>query len=273
MKPKDFSETGLSRSRLRIMMASGSVLVLLAGIGLTANSASAERPPNDDKITICHATGSEKNPFNSQTVDKDGLNGHGGDEFDIIPPYDGKPAEGNDKGYPSYPGLNWTSENQAIWGNGCNVVDPSPSPTPTETSSPTPTPTPTETSSPTPTPTPTETTPPPPPPAPSPLAGDETVSEPLLGLVAVPIADELVLLSGEEVVPNEEAAVPITAPELGTAPDAAVPVNQVPTVIPAGGGGEASGSGSSTQLPYLLLLLGGFLLAAWSGVRLLGTRN
>ncbi len=39
----------------------------------------------DDKITICHATGSDKNPYNNITVSVNGLNGHGKHERDIIP--------------------------------------------------------------------------------------------------------------------------------------------------------------------------------------------
>ena len=39
----------------------------------------------DGKITICHATGSETNPFNEITVSVNGLNGHGKHEGDIIP--------------------------------------------------------------------------------------------------------------------------------------------------------------------------------------------
>ena len=38
-----------------------------------------------DKITICHATGSKKNPYNEITVSVNGLNGHGGHAGDIIP--------------------------------------------------------------------------------------------------------------------------------------------------------------------------------------------
>jgi hypothetical protein len=37
------------------------------------------------KITICHATGSPKNPYNEITVSVNGLNGHGKHEGDIIP--------------------------------------------------------------------------------------------------------------------------------------------------------------------------------------------
>lgn len=40
---------------------------------------------NNDKITICHATGSEKNPYNEITVSVNGLNGHGKHDGDIIP--------------------------------------------------------------------------------------------------------------------------------------------------------------------------------------------
>ncbi len=39
----------------------------------------------DNKITICHATGSEKNPFVELTVSVNGFNGHGNHEGDIIP--------------------------------------------------------------------------------------------------------------------------------------------------------------------------------------------
>jgi hypothetical protein len=38
-----------------------------------------------EKITICHATGSSTNPYVVITIDKHGLNGHGGHDGDIIP--------------------------------------------------------------------------------------------------------------------------------------------------------------------------------------------
>jgi hypothetical protein len=40
---------------------------------------------NNGKITICHATGSAKNPYNEITVSIQGLNGHDKHEGDIIP--------------------------------------------------------------------------------------------------------------------------------------------------------------------------------------------
>ena len=48
---------------------------------------------NQGKITICHATGSAKNPYNEITVSVNGLNGHGKHTGDIIPaPAGGCPA-------------------------------------------------------------------------------------------------------------------------------------------------------------------------------------
>ncbi len=47
----------------------------------------------NDKITICHATSSKKNPYNLITVSVNGLNGHNKHDGDIIPaPADGCPA-------------------------------------------------------------------------------------------------------------------------------------------------------------------------------------
>ncbi len=44
---------------------------------------------SDGKITICHATGSQTNPYNEITVSVNGLNGHDGHEGDIIPAPEG----------------------------------------------------------------------------------------------------------------------------------------------------------------------------------------
>ena len=47
----------------------------------------------DGKITICHATSSQTNPYNEITISVNGLNGHGDHEGDIIPaPDEGCPA-------------------------------------------------------------------------------------------------------------------------------------------------------------------------------------
>ncbi len=92
------------------------------------------------KVDICHRTDAVTNPYTSNSVDADSADGDTGNDNgkgdhsehsgpiatsqavaqdlkdndqkwgDIIPPHD------------NYPGLNWTTEGQAIWNNGCNYV-------------------------------------------------------------------------------------------------------------------------------------------------------
>jgi len=59
--------------------------------GCPASTAAVD--DNEGKITICHATGSAKNPYNEITVSVNGLNGHNQHAGDIIPaPAEGCPA-------------------------------------------------------------------------------------------------------------------------------------------------------------------------------------
>jgi len=44
---------------------------------------------SEGKITICHATNSEKHPYNEITISVNGLNGHGNHAGDIIPAPEG----------------------------------------------------------------------------------------------------------------------------------------------------------------------------------------
>ena len=103
-----------------------------------------------DKLTICHATGSDANPFVPIEVDAEAgdfaphldsngspLNGH---EGDFLLPKDG-------------------------FDEDCNAVEPTPAPTPAPTPEPTPAPTPEPTPAPTPEPTPAPT------PEPTPAGG------------------------------------------------------------------------------------------------------
>ena len=141
-----------------LIFASGLFLALTGGTVLVA---SASAPPNH-KVTICHATGSDHNPYVVLTPDiasagylQGGHNGHtgpiwvSGDQAahinwgDIIPPYTYVRADGTTF---TYAGMNWTAEGQAIWANGCVLPGqptPTPSTSPTPESSPTALPTPT----------------------------------------------------------------------------------------------------------------------------------
>lgn len=71
----------------------------------------------DQDVQVCHATNSNSNPYNLNIVDANSIvnnpNGHAYHEDDIIPPFD------YDGG--SFPGLNWTVQNIAIWENGCAI--------------------------------------------------------------------------------------------------------------------------------------------------------
>ena len=70
----------------------------IASLALLATSAPAIAGP-DDKISICHATGSESNPYAEITISENGLNGHnaqGVHDGDIVPaPAGGCPAGDN----------------------------------------------------------------------------------------------------------------------------------------------------------------------------------
>lgn len=113
------------------------IAVILLALAVTSAYAS-----QSDNVTICHATGSQNNPYQKITVDDDAVNGIGNGDHntsqhqggaDIIPP-----------GYWDANGRNWTQQNIAIYNNNCNIPQPTPTPTMVQ---PTPTmviPTPTE---------------------------------------------------------------------------------------------------------------------------------
>ncbi|MHA7154947.1 hypothetical protein [Arthrobacter sp. TMN-50] len=93
-------------------------LVLLGG----APSAIASPPP-DHKVTYCHATGSETNPFVVITTDEIAVvRGHQNhqDLEDVIPPFDW--ALPNASG--SFPGLNWGPGAEEFIANGCVAAPP-----------------------------------------------------------------------------------------------------------------------------------------------------
>jgi hypothetical protein len=55
------------------------------GNGNSSPPAAVTSSSSNDKVTLCHATGSSTNPFVEITVSANGLAGHGGHSDDIIP--------------------------------------------------------------------------------------------------------------------------------------------------------------------------------------------
>jgi hypothetical protein len=122
---------------------SGGIVVLVAAPSAADNSEGPE--PENNKISLCHRTNSESNPY----VNRDGITPskrgaiHGHDTHnegpvwqpgfkdegkrwgDIIPPFQWVDNKGVTQ---SYPGLNWTTEGQAIFNAGCKVKDEPPPP-------------------------------------------------------------------------------------------------------------------------------------------------
>lgn len=100
--------TGRTAGRLRFVVLSAALVALLVPAGALAAPAqepSVSRDPaeraaaahSNRKITICHRTGSAKNPFVAVSVSANGLNGHGGHGGDLIP----MPANGCPKAPPT----------------------------------------------------------------------------------------------------------------------------------------------------------------------------
>jgi outer membrane biosynthesis protein TonB len=111
----------------------------------------------NDKVTICHATSSETNPFVTLTISANAVYGPGG-HFNE----NGTTQAGHEQDY---------------FGE-CETPEPTPTPEPTATPEPTPTPTPEVTPSPTPEVTPTPTPEPTPEPTPTPSPEPSGTPEP-----------------------------------------------------------------------------------------------
>ena len=166
-----------AQTRSRASRRLGWLVVIGLAVAALAAPSGTSLAADKTEIDICHATGSQSHPYepNSPAINSSGAfagelagghNGHTGPLWssgidvkwgDIIPPYDYPPANF------SYAGLNWTTEGQAIWNNGCKVPgEPTATPTEAPTATPTEAPTATPTDAPTATPTgsvlPTQTT-------------------------------------------------------------------------------------------------------------------
>jgi hypothetical protein len=150
-----------AQSRSRASRRLGWLVVVGLAVAALAAPSGTSLAADKTEITICHATGSQGNPYvvNSPAINSSGAfagelagghNSHTGPLWfpgiqvtwgDIIPPYEYPPANF------TYAGLNWTTAGQAIYNNDCNIpqatATPTSAPTSTPTEAPTATPAPT----------------------------------------------------------------------------------------------------------------------------------
>jgi hypothetical protein len=111
--------------------------IALAAVGVAAVSASAGEEPPNQKVTLCHRTNAENNPYVVITVDENaianvilGQNGHATHTGPIFPDTAGSPPMWGDIipafNIPpnSFGGLNNTAQGLAILENGCKVPPP-----------------------------------------------------------------------------------------------------------------------------------------------------
>ena len=138
------------RSGVGLIFSLGLVLAMggVASFGLGGGSVARADSPAF-KVTLCHATDADNNPYTRNTVsfnsiaDADDVNGHGdhtgpiwvaGDQAEKVKWGDIIPEYYYPTGVPSgstlhYTGMNWTTAGQAIWNNACNIPGPTPPPT------------------------------------------------------------------------------------------------------------------------------------------------
>jgi hypothetical protein len=109
----------------------GVTAIALAVVAISVISASAQA--NNDKVTLCHATSATTMPYVVITVDQSAVfnngvvpNGHGTHTGPIFPDTEQGPGNSTHWGdiipaFGAYPGLNNTTQGQAILANGCEI--------------------------------------------------------------------------------------------------------------------------------------------------------
>lgn len=111
------------RRKLKTVVA-GLVAAVVVALGPSIAIAKTDNGNSNagNKVTICHATGSQTNPFVQISPNANGVvNGHVShqDGRDIIPPF-----TYNDHGTTkSFPGQNWDANGRAIFNNGCKAAE------------------------------------------------------------------------------------------------------------------------------------------------------
>lgn len=114
------------KNKITSIAAGAAATVLIAAAPAASVLADSNSNSNaHNKVTICHATGSQSNPYVVITPNANGVvSGHEAhqDQNDIIPPFDY-----NDHGTTKhFAGQNWDASGQAIFNNGCKVASTTP---------------------------------------------------------------------------------------------------------------------------------------------------
>jgi hypothetical protein len=119
------------------------ISIALAVVAISVISASAQA--NNDKVTLCHATSATTMPYVVITVDQSAVfnngvvpNGHGTHTGPIFPDTEQGPGNSTHWGdiipaFGAYPGLNNTTQGQAILDNDCEIPTPPTTTTPATT--------------------------------------------------------------------------------------------------------------------------------------------
>jgi hypothetical protein len=113
-----------------LLVAVGTLVLVPAAL---AEHGSAWPPPPGpvlgpgDSVPICHATGSETNPFVANHPSSAGvLNGHWGSDHqggeDIIPPFQFQQNANAEVDQTASSGQNWDADGQALWASGCELA-------------------------------------------------------------------------------------------------------------------------------------------------------
>lgn len=134
----------MTSERLKLIGASlvSALALALGSVAVVSADPPTENPAKTDKVTICHRTNAVTNPYIKESVAADSADGDTGNDNgkgdhsqhtgpvatsqqvaqdlkdnkqnwgDIIPPHD------------NYGGLNWNSQGQAVYNNGCKYATP-----------------------------------------------------------------------------------------------------------------------------------------------------
>lgn len=121
-----------TRRRLGIFAAIGTTVAALGVGSFGVLSASAQPVGPAPKVTLCHRTGSQTNPYVEITVSQNAVfnngtpNGHGTHTGPIFPDTAGNPPKWGDiiPAFDGFPGINDTAQGQAILANGCKIPGP-----------------------------------------------------------------------------------------------------------------------------------------------------